>query len=216
MNKQEELEKKMFSGKIVRSIDFENLTTTEENDNELIVEGIAVVFNRETLLFSYGDTEVYELVDPNAFTSTDMRDVIFNYNHDGRVYARNNSTSLKIWIAADGVHMRAVLYKDDRGHLELYNDIKRGYVNKMSYQYSLAKDGLKREATDTKVLYRVLNVKKLYDVSAVAIPAYDSTSIEARSLDDIRDYESLYLNESRDKDFIFRKKKLEVKLKLQK
>ena len=64
--------------------------------------------------------------------------------------------------------------------MQLYRDIQKGLIDKMSYRYTVTDDG---EVYDPEThTWTVLKIKKLYDVSAVDIPAYDSTSIYARSL----------------------------------
>ena len=71
--------------------------------------------------------------------------------------------------------------KEDEGHKELFRDIKNGLIDKMSYAYTVSD-----ESYDTETHTRTIkSIKKLYDVSAVDIPAYDSTSISTRSILDL-------------------------------
>lgn len=154
----------------------------QQNDNnDMIIEGVACVFDTETTLFEFNGIEYKEKVDRNAFKDAIIDDVIFNYNHGGRVYARTRNDSLHLEIKEDGLHVTVKLNPEDEGHKELYRDIKNGLIDKMSYAYTVSE-----EAYDVDTHLRtILKFKKLYDVSAVDIPAYDSTSISTRSVLDL-------------------------------
>lgn len=154
---------------------------SEENPSDMTIEGVACVFDSETTLFEWDGVEYKEKVDKGAFADADISDVIFNYNHGGRVYARTRNDSLHLEVKEDGLHVLISLNPEDEGHKQLYRDIKNGLIDKMSYAYTVSE-----EAYDVDTHVRtVLKIKKLYDVSAVDIPAYDSTSISARSVLDL-------------------------------
>ena len=105
-----------------------------------------------------------------------MSDVIFNYNHGGKVVARLRNKTLALNIDERGVNIDADLGGTTAGR-ELYEEIDGGYVDKMSFSFTV------REASYDSVTHTrtITKVKKLYDVSAVDIPAYNDTSISARS-----------------------------------
>lgn len=153
----------------------------EKDNNSMTIEGVACVFDTETTLFEWEGIEYKEKVDKSAFKEADISDVIFNYNHGGRVYARTRNDSLHLEIKEDGLHVTITLNPEDEGHRELYRDIKNGLIDKMSYAYTVSEESYD---VDTHVR-TVLKIKKLYDVSAVDIPAYDSTSISTRSVLDL-------------------------------
>lgn len=178
---------KLISEKECQFRDF-RLTAVEkraasDGKEELVVEGKACSFDDETVLWSWGDYEAHEIIDSKAFENCDMTDVIFNYNHSGRVYARTRNNTLSLEVKKDGLYMKAVLRADDLGHQELYNDIASGTIDKMSFAFKIRKSEWKFiEDGDKEIDVRtVLEIEKLYDVSAVDIPAYDTTSISARS-----------------------------------
>lgn len=80
---------KLISEKECQFRDF-RLTAVEkraasDGKEELVVEGKACSFDDETVLWSWGDYEAHEIIDSKAFENCDMTDVIFNYNHSGRV-----------------------------------------------------------------------------------------------------------------------------------
>ncbi len=145
-------------------------------NEEMIVEGQAVTFEKETVLFKCGETEYKEIIDRNAFSEADMSDVIFNYNHGGKVVARTRNKTLELYIDANGLNIKARLDGTAEGR-KLYEEIKGGYIDRMSFSFTIKEESYNQE----KHIWRVLKVDKLYDVSAVDFPAYDTTSISARS-----------------------------------
>lgn len=165
--------------RIFTNLKVRNETTQDESGqdiNEMIVQGQAVTFESETVLFKYGNTEYKEVIDRNAFNETDMTDVIFNYNHGGKVVARTRNNTLKLSIDSNGLNIEARLDGTEEGR-KLYEEIKGGYIDRMSFCFTVKEESYNQE-THT---WRVLKIDKLYDVSAVDFPAYDTTSISARS-----------------------------------
>ena len=156
------------------------------DENEKIVVGYATTFDEPYTLYSDNDYEVREVMDQNAFDEADMSDVIMQYNHEGRVFARMSNGTLE--VKADKPN--GLLIKGNLGGTELgaqvYEEIKGGYTNKMSIGFTVdrAADVWTRETIDGKTIETrfVKKVNKLFDVSAVSIPANGNTSIEALSI----------------------------------
>lgn len=146
-----------------------------ENE-EYIVEGYASTFDSYVLFTDEDGTAYSERIDAHAFDSADLSDVIFLYNHEGRVFARQRNKTLELNIDEHGLHVRADLSKSADGR-ELYNEIKSGLIDQMSFAFTVREDSYDKE-THTR---NVLSVAKVYDVSAVSIPANDHTNISARS-----------------------------------
>lgn len=98
------------------------------------------------------------------------------YDHEGRVFARQSNKTLILQPDYKGLKVAADLGKTDlaRG---LYQDIEAGMINKMSWAFSVAEESYDRE-THTRT---ILKIKKVYDVSAVSIPANGDTEISARA-----------------------------------
>ena len=147
-----------------------------EDNNEMYVEGVAVSFNKPTVLFSIGNLDYLEQVDSKAFELTDMTDVIFNYNHQGKVVARTRNKTLQLEVKTDGLHIKARLDGTEEGR-KLYEEIQGGYIDRMSYAYSVIKD----DYDEIRNMRTILQIGKLYDVSAVDQPAYESTNIHTRN-----------------------------------
>ena len=147
----------------------------EAEEQELYVEGYAVRFDSPTVLFECGGTEYKEQIDRHAFDGALMEDVIFNYNHGGKVLARTRNDTLWLTVDDTGVFVRARLDGTEEGR-KLYEEIAGGYIDRMSFAFTVREEGYDEESH----LWTIYKVKRLYDVSAVDIPAYDDTSIAAR------------------------------------
>lgn len=163
---------------IERRFDFQTRAVPIEGDDgkeELWVEGYAVRFNSPTVLFEIDGLEYKEQISRDAFSNCKMDDVIFNYNHSGRVMARTRNKTLQLAVDDNGLFIRARLDGTEEGR-SLYNDIKNGYIDRMSFRFTIGEESYDFENR----IWTVLRIKRLYDVSAVDIPAYDDTSIEAR------------------------------------
>ena len=163
-------------GREYRAVQGFSLVPRDEGSEEYKVRGTAVVFDTPTVLFECDGIEYKEVIDRHAFDECDMSDVIFNYNHGGKVVARLRNKTLTLEITERGLDIAADLGGTTAGR-ELYEEIDGGYVDKMSFSFSV------REASYDSVTHTrtITKVKKLYDVSAVDFPAYNDTSISARS-----------------------------------
>lgn len=158
----------------------------DDEDERKVVAGYASTFNEPYTLFE-NDTLVYrEQVDANAFENTDMSDVILQYNHEGRVFARISNNTLTVNPDERGLFIEADLGGTELGR-QLYEEIAGGYTNKMSFGFTVNDDEETRSTLEdgrVEYLRTIRGVSKLYDVSAVSIPANDATSISIRSLQD--------------------------------
>lgn len=169
-----------------RDINIRDIEAREAGDGRKIVDGYATTFDQEYTLYSIGnDYEVRESVDRHAFDETDMSDVIMQYDHEGRVFARKSNNTLQLEVDEHGLKMWADLGGTEIGR-QLYEEIKGGYTTKMSFGFTVSKQERKEEEVDGKTIIhrKITGIKKLYDVSAVSLPANDATEITSRSLGD--------------------------------
>lgn len=175
----EQMKKKLDAGREYRSL---MLEIVEEDDSEKIVEGYATTFNEPYYLYSFEDERgrhtVREQVDPSAFEETDMSDVIFQYDHQGRVFARLSNGTMSLETDDHGLKVRADLGGTEIGR-SLYEEIKGGYTNKMSFGFTVADDDILADGSD--YLRTIRKVGKLFDVSAVSYPQNGYTEISARN-----------------------------------
>lgn len=175
-----------------------------ESEKELYVEGYAARFNSPTVLFEYEGREYKEQIDPEAFNEADMTDVVMNYNHGGKVVARTRNNTLELKVDGEGLHIRARLDGTEEGR-RLYEEIRGGYIDRMSFAFTIREESFDEDAA----MWTVRKVKRLYDVAAVDIPAYDDTSIEARKANIIAAQER-----AKNQALSLKKSKLAVKCRL--
>ena len=155
-------------------------------DERKIVTGYASTFNEPYTLYEDESWRFNEVVDARAFDNTDMSDVILQYDHCGRVFARISNNTLTVTPDEKGLLIEADLGGTELGR-QLFEEIRGGYTNKMSFGFTVdGEDYLDTKDTDGKALTvrTITSVRKLYDVSAVSLPANDATSISVRSLTD--------------------------------
>ena len=155
-------------------------------DGAKIVEGYATTFNQPYQLWRDKEMTVNEQVDRNAFAETDMTDVIMQYDHEGRVFARIANGTLELESDEHGLRIRANLGGTEIGR-QLFEEIQGGYTNKMSFGFTVT--GEERKTTKDAdghitVLRTITKIGKLFDVSAVSLPANDATEISARNVGD--------------------------------
>lgn len=139
-----------------------------------IVEGYATTFDAP---YDFGrDTK--EVIKKEALDGADMSDVIFQLNHEGAVLARLRNNTMLLECDDHGLKVRADLGGSQQGR-ELHEAIKNGLIDRMSWGFTIAPGGWHYdEATRTSFITKV---EKVFDVSAVSIPANEGTEIHARS-----------------------------------
>ena len=161
------------------------METRADEDGGLFVEGYATTYNQPYTLYEDENCRIDEQVDPKAFDGCDLRDVIMQYDHEGRVFARTKNGTLQLMSDDHGLRITARLDGTDIGR-QLYQEISGGYTDKMSFGFTVTGD-TKTKTRDEKtkkttVLRTITKIGKLYDVSAVSLPANDATEISARTL----------------------------------
>lgn len=168
-----------------RAMPFETPAKEEKKnkfDSDCYVEGYAAKFERY-VLFEMGDQIVYEEFMPDCFRDCDMSDIIFQYDHAGRVYARQSNNTLTVEPDNVGLFICADLSKTTAAR-SMYEDIKVGNVTKMSWGFMPDYDSLEVEENGNEVTIRHHKIRKIYDVSSVSIPANNNTDIQARKFAD--------------------------------
>ena len=184
MDPMKTINQKLDEGRQYRNIDVSSFERRAEDDGEMRVSGYATVFNTPYVLWSHDGYTVREQIAPDAFNDCDMGDVIMQYDHEGRVFARTSNDTLAVGTDQKGLRIDARLDGTELGR-QVYEEIDGGYTTKMSFGFKVKED--KREVTEDRengtvdVLRTITKISKLYDVSAVSLPANDATSISARS-----------------------------------
>lgn len=156
------------------------------DEGAFFVRGYATTYNEPYVLWSDDSSIISEQVSPNAFDEADMSDVIMQYDHEGRVFARISNNTLSLTSDEHGLLIEADLGGTTIGR-QLYEEIKGGYTSKMSFGFTVDEDEvLESDSEDGKRAYlrTIKRIGKLYDVSAVSLPANDGTEISARAFCD--------------------------------
>ena len=154
------------------------------------VEGYATTFNSPYLLFEFEDGwKYYERIDGHALDGADMTDVIMQYDHTGRVFARQSNKSLIVQPDNVGLFVCADLGRTE-GARGLYQDIEQKMITKMSWAFVVGKDSITEDRSTRTLTRDILEIKKVYDVSAVSRPANEETEINARNFA-TRSYEQI-------------------------
>ena len=165
---------------------FEGVELRKSEDGRMVVEGYATTFDQPYRLMGDKDVTINEQVDRHAFDETDMSDVIMQYDHEGRVFARLSNGTLQLEADDHGLKITADLGGTEIGR-QLFEEINGGYTNKMSFGFTVTGDKKSRSKDENghiTVLRTITKIGKLYDVSAVSLPANDATEISARSIGD--------------------------------
>ena len=176
-----------------------------EEDNKMVLEGYAIVFDQETLIGDE-DNGFVEVISRNALKGTYMKDVPLKYNHMDSflILARTKNKSLTLSIDDYGLKVRAELL-DTTSNEDVYKMVKAGLLDKMSFAFTVKSHTWDRSG---KIRKRVIEeIDRLYDVSVVDVPAYDQTSIYARSLDLVEtELKAMDVAEQEEKANIIRKR----------
>lgn len=148
-----------------------------EPDDSMILEGRAVVFNSPEVMFTDEDgIEYKEQVDRDAFKDAQMSDVILNMNHEGQALARTRNNTLQLELSEDGLEVTADMSKS-RASRDAYEAVQNGLLDRMSFAFTVAEDEYDAK-THTRTIRKI---DRLFDVSLVNFPAYEATSVSARS-----------------------------------
>lgn len=171
-----------------------------ENGNR-VIEGYAVVFNSPA---THGYTEI---IDKNAFNGADLSDVVLRYNHldSYPVLARTRNNSLQLLIDDKGLKIQANLL-DTSFSNDIYKMVQEGLVDKMSFAFTVEKDAWDYEQD----IRTILQIDKLFDVSVVDEPFYDTTEVYARKVEDFEKDKQEYLQ----RKLAFQKNKLKLMLSI--
>ena len=184
------------------------LRALENEQEDMILEGYAIKFNQPTqpkFKELYGYTEI---IGERALDDTDLSDVPLKYNHSDEkvILARTRGGTLNLIKDEIGLKIRALLNRKIPDHVSVYEAVRSGLIDKMSFGFypdeeKNSYDGESRTITINRIL-------ALTDVSVVDIPAYDSTEVYARNLENLNNIQL------KNKELELRKRKLKVLLSL--
>jgi len=169
--------------KEVRAFSFE--VRAEENEQHgTYITGTPIVFDQETDLGWYRES-----IDRGALAETDLKDVRFLIGHNtsmiplARSRNNNENSTMQMVVTDRGMEIRVDLDVENNAEAKaLYSAVKRGDMSGMSFMFVVDKDTWADIDTDSPKR-TIMSIRKVFEVSAVAFPAYEGTEIQAASED---------------------------------
>ena len=180
------------------------LEPANNDENKQLVEGYAAVFNQRALIWEseWSGWKYMEVIDRNAFNGADMSDTVFKYNHGdvAMILARTSNNTLTMNTDDKGLRISADIIDTNNG-TDVYKLIKRGDLNKMSFAFTVKSERTEVDK-ENKIYTRTITAfDKIYDVAVIDFPAYDGTSIQARSKEYFVDLEKDLQKSKEEKDY---------------
>ncbi|MFX0552132.1 HK97 family phage prohead protease [Lactiplantibacillus plantarum] len=156
------------------------------------ISGYAIVWNSPSKDLG-GFTEV---VTPQALDGVDLSNVLMLNNHDyTQVLASVKAGTLTLETDDKGLHFIAQLPNTSFAN-DVYEEVQSGNVDSCSFGFDSDDNTDEWAKDDDGNITRTINqVKSLFDVSVVAVPAYDDTNVQV----DTRSYEK-FINQEKEPD----------------
>ena len=172
---------------------------TRSDESGPVIAGYFAVFNSPTELWP----GCVEQIAPGAFTSSLNDDVRALVDHDSRlVIGRTVAGTLSLREDATGLYGEIKINEHDSDAMNLYARVQRGDVSQCSFGFDIVAEDYVVSPDGQTCTWPIREVK-LYEVSVVTFPAYDATSVEARSVDNVNSLKSHRL-ERRKKELLER------------
>ena len=176
----------LFNPKEVRNgLEFSFVEKRNENNEEIMeLEGYALKFNNQTLIGSekYGFREI---ILEGALDGTDMKKVPLKYNHEGSylLLASTKNNSLELTVDKIGLKFKATLI-NTTSNRDVYLSVKEGLLSECSFAFICDPDGGYEWDWEPEIpLRKIKKISRLFDIAIVDLPAYNDTSVNARSLE---------------------------------
>lgn len=164
------------------------VTEFEAKDDERgVVYGHPIVFNQDTVIHDWAG-DFIERISPHALDNADLKDVRFFVNHDTNAVtlarSKNGNGTMSFDIREDGMHIRAELDIDNNPRAaEVHSAIKRGDMDGMSFMFRVRGEEWLNLESDCPIR-NITDISIVHEVSVVNFPAYQGTSISARSMEE--------------------------------
>lgn len=165
-----------------RYLELKGVECRANEDKSLSLSGYAVRFNEPSGLL-WG--EFIEYIDTRAFDDVDLNNTFLLYNHNtDHVLGNTRSGTLSLAVTEVGLRFSANL-PDTQKAREVHELVQRGDINGMSFGFTVEADNWNMQADP--VTRHITKVGELIEVSVVPMPAYDSTEVDARTKDYLKD-----------------------------
>lgn len=197
--------------KEIRAFNFE--VRAEENEKGKVISGKPIVYD------SLEDMGWYsEVIEMDALTETDLRDVRFLVNHNtdmiplARSRRNNKNSTMQLEVVDDGLDILVNLDTENNSDARsLYSAVERGDISGMSFMFTVDSDTWEDMESDHPTR-RINKIGKVFEVSAVTFPAYEATSIQARGLSDALESAKTSLESAKAKIAAVERQKQKIKI----
>lgn len=161
-----------------RFLELKDIECRGDDKKSLTLSGYAVRFDEPSGLL-YG--EFVEYIKRGAFDGVDMSNVFILYNHNSDyVLGNTRSDTLSLSVTEKGLYFRVDLPNTQKAQ-EVHELISRGDINGMSFGFTVDKDTWNMSAEP--VTRSIEKINALLEISIVPFPAYDSTEVDARTIE---------------------------------
>ena len=169
----------------VRKMLFEVRAEENKMNHKASLVGLPIVYGQ---VIQYGWRR--EVIDPGAVDeNTDLTDVPFLIGHVtsmvplARSRNNNENSTMQLKRVENGLEIRVDLdIENNQDAKTLYSAVKRGDITGMSFMFTVDKSMWEDEDSDNPIR-RIMHIDKVFEVSAVAFPAYDETKLQAAGKD---------------------------------
>lgn len=149
---------------------------TREDGEKLYIEGYFAVFNSNYEIAP----GLSESVAPEAFDKTLGGDIRALINHDTTlVLGRTKAKTLELSVDSRGLWGKIEVNPKDVDAMNLYERVKRGDVDQCSFGFDIVSEDT--EFRDDGSIHWTIREVVLYEVSCCTFPAYEDTSLSART-----------------------------------
>ena len=173
-----------------RSYSFE--IRAEQGESGNIITGRPIVYESKTDLGWFA-----EVIDRGALDGADLTDVRFLVNHDTKMIplarSRRNNGRSTMQLSPDYEGLNIDIKLDTENNVTsraLWSAVDRGDISGMSFMFSVDSERWDDLESDYPTRH-IMKIGSVVEVSAVTFPAYESTTIDARSKEALENARSL-------------------------
>lgn len=197
----------------MRNFDFEVRAEQDEERGNMLT-GTPIVYGQRTDLGWFD-----EIIEDGALDGADLKDVRFLVNHDINMIPlarsrNNNANSTMQMEVVPGVGMNIRVNLDTENNADaraLYSAVSRGDISGMSFRFGVDRDEWENAESDHPTRH-VRSISRVLEVSAVTVPAYSQTSIQARGISDTLDSAKESLESERAKRRVIERQKQKIRI----
>lgn len=168
---------------LLKTNNFEVRAIEENNDGSLQVKGYVNKTEKPSQPLNGVNGEFIEVIQKGAFAEAlrQGNDVDFLAEHDKeKILASTNNGSLQLREDDQGLYIEATITPTSWGN-DYFELIKSGILKNMSFGFRSLKDSWQKLSNG--MYQRTVEALELFEVSAVRLPAYQDSIIQARSLE---------------------------------